>query len=696
MAEYDIQGAREAGVNDSDIAATLAPKMNYDLEGARKAGVPDKEIADALALKFNSTQGGAAVGNPSIMRQGDKALKGTRDYSDLEKLGGAGLLGGMLGAAGPEIMTGLGNAAGSFPATAPLRGPLMYTGAALRAAGRPAATAAGAVSGLAGEAAGQAVEVAGGGPTAAEAARIVGGGITPEFKTLAFYAAKRAAGSTGITDLLDAARKYIGKDAKLSVEQERYLQEQIAALRGGPKSDASLQSVGDVLQEAGDRGIADSTSRLAAARQQAEQVGKVAPFPLREHGDIGSDLRAVITGRNQAALSARAAAYKNVEAQRDALVAAREGKGDFVTGLPEYEAVIADIEKQLEPGRRSPSVQAGFQKMLTELENPNTTFQALDDVRRKLGEAFRGKPAEGYDAIGEAAAKSLYEKVSDIQKRYAGPAQVKLLDDYAAATEGLQGFRSKAGKKATALDTFDASQFDTDAATLPKSYFKSRASVQALKELTGDSGLVNRSALEYANKELQNATGPEVRAWMGKNSEWLKTLPEVMTSVERHAGRLEQSERALRNASTFAEEAAKTRDTLTRGAFPVQRVRDLVESGNADLWAKAGPAIAASTEGKANVLQAVRQVLADKAERSTKGIGDFFARNVRPALEQSNLADAAALDLIATKLSSVEKLKIPEEHKLSMGKRVVLQGIAGYTASGTARGAVEAAKMVPE
>jgi hypothetical protein len=177
---------------------------------------------------------------------------------------------------------------------------------------------------------------------------------------------------------------------------------------------------------------------------------------------------------------------------------------------------------------------------------------------------------------------------------------------------------------------------------------------------------------------------------MVKNSEWLAQLPEVRKLVEVHAAKLVGAERGLSQAQAFAKDAAATNSTLMGGRFPADRVRNLVQNGNADLWGVAGPAIAASPDGKANVLSAVRQVLADKPMNP-----DQFARQLRPALKGPGLADDAALDLIQSKLQAIKEMKLPEAEKIGVYRRVVLQAIGGYSASGMARGSVEAAKMVP-
>ncbi len=216
--------------------------------------------------------------------------------------------------------------------------------------------------------------------------------------------------------------------------------------------------------------------------------------------------------------------------------------------------------------------------------------------------------------------------------------------------------------------------------------------MQALKELTGNPALVNKAAQEYVNKKLEGATSEQTTKFLRDNASWLeKEVPLVRNMISAHADALAVAERGVRQAKTFADEAASTNKALIGGTFPANRVKNLVTNGDADLWAKAGPAIAASPDGKANILGAVRQVLADKPMTP-----DVFSRQLRPALKSSGLADDAALDLIQNKLQAIREMKIPEAERLGIYRRTVLQAISGYTASGMARGAVEAAKMVPD
>lgn len=101
-------------------------------------------------------------------------------------------------------------------------------------------------------------------------------------------------------------------------------------------------------------------------------------------------------------------------------------------------------------------------------------------------------------------------------------------------------------------------------------------------------------------------------------------------------------------------------------------------------------AVTAVISGVLAWLAAVRQILADKPMAP-----DQFSRQLRPALKSSGLADDAALNLIESKLQAIKEMKVPQAEKLGAYRRIALQAIGGYSASGATRGSVEAAKAVP-
>lgn len=675
-----------------------------DLPQASSNAVPE----DDLPPGFASTPGGAAVGSPGLARQGDRLLRDPQMSDVLTNIAGAGVTGGALGAFSKELLTGAGNVIGGFnvPAARTVGNFLKGAGQVIGAGGRTVPATMGAVSGVASETAGQAVEAVGGGPVAAETARLVAGGLGPETLTgtkalLKTYVLKPALGFAAHIKKQTAKtilEKLDGTPQTLTEQESKFVEQMIAELRGpGGKTNEPLEKVGSIMGAEGQRLMSAADQQMIAA--QAQAAGVKPTGVQAELADIGGGLQTTINTRFKGALAERDAQYTANKKARDTIVEEREAAESYVTALPEYAALLGELKAQLVPGKRSPSVQAGYQKMLSELENHDVpiTFQALDDVRRKLGDAFRGKPAEGYDAIGETAAKDLYGKVSNIQKQFAGgPSgpQTKLLDDYAEKTEGLNIFSSKYGKKSTALDQYREDTFATDPSTLPAAYFKTRASVQALKELTGNAAQVNHAALEFANRELAGKDAAAVRAWLGKNSEWLAETGPARTLVDRYATRLEVAERSLRNAVDFVAQATKDSSMLTRQALPAQRAVDMIRSGDTELWSKVVPVIVQSPQAKTQMVQAVRQVVADQA--TSRSTADLFERNIRPFLEQSGIAAKAEMDHIASRLANIQTLNVPEAEKLGIAKRLILQATGGWLSSAVSRTGAAAYQYVPD
>jgi len=774
--------------------------------------VPQEKLPEVKAqfdeqTLLPGTDIGPARENTMLRRQGDRAIKRTMGES-LADIGGATAIGGGLGAVSSEILTGLGMAARSTPYTMRIAPFLESAGAVLKAGGRTAPALAGAASGAISETAGQMAETAGAGPTTAEITRIVAGGVGPELKNVAAWGLKKGMGLTGVDTVMDALKKYTGRDVNLTAAQKAYVEQETALLRGGEKTNVSLEKVGSIMGDEGQRLLSAADQQLVSATANLAGAQKKTSVEL---ADIGGALRDKIAKRNEAALTERARQYTSNEKLRDSLVSQNEAAGRFVNQTPEYDALVKELELELKPGKRSPDVAAGFSRILDSIRQPYLTnassdapgilsaiqklggiknaegtmrditgesrtgfgtkgippalfrgnglglddlasllrqkgylipddaadggvqmlkkmirdeidgtnkhlsgfeqdamfarmknkggepeqsrtpisFQALDDVRRKLGDAFRGKPAEGFDAIGSAAAKDLYHKISNIQKQYAGGAngpQSRLLDDYAESTAGLEMFSSKFGKKATALDQYREGQYKTDTSALPTNFFRSRESIRALKELTGDDAHVQAAALQFADKKLVGKNAEQARAWMGENSEWLAETGSVRGLVDKYVTKLEDAERSMRNAQDFVTKATADNKILTKNMLPAQRAVDLINSGNTELWSKVMPALNQSPQAKTQVVNAVKQVVADSA--TSKGTIDLFSRNIKPFLEQGKIASPQEIQFIETQLAKIAAKKVPETEKLGMLKRILLQSAAGWSSGGMSRGAM--------
>lgn len=680
--------------------------------------------------EFAQTQGGAALGNPNITAQGVSANRGNMGNlkETVRDIGTSGVIGGVMGYFSPEIVTALGGGLRMVPHPIAQTGGAALMGAApLLRAGRGVAAGAGAISGLASETSGKTAEAMGAGPVVAEGARIVGGGLTSETINLGKEFIKNVwarmpSFSIETKATKEAVKAILNKletapDTLTEVER-KYVESQVAQLRGSQgKTDQPLEQVGSIMGAEGQRVLQDADRKMIAA--QAQAAGVKAPGAGSTMADVGGDLQNTINTRYKAAIDARKKSYASNEKQRDTVVAQRENAGQTIDTTPEYKSLVASLKAELKPGLHSPDVAADFENILNQIttkskkteqpfgglgadpfaslgeKKPPVSFNQIDEVRRQLGEVFRGKPPEGYKAIDAATARRYYERLSDLQANYAGPAQRNLLDDYAKRTEGLEVFSSKYGKKSTALDQYREDTFATDPSSLPAAYFKTKASVQALKELTGSQAKVNNAALEYANRELAGKDAAGVRKWMTTNAEWLAETGATRKLIDNYASGLEAAERSLASAQAFAKQAERDSNLLTRNALPAQRAVELIKSGDAELWSKVAPAVAKSPQAKKQMVEAVRQVIADQA--TAKSTSDFFSRKVRPFLEQSGIASQAEMDFIKSRLDNIALLNIPDSEKLGMAKRLLLNSVGGWAASAVGRGTTWSHnKVVPE
>lgn len=747
---------------------------------------------------FVETPGGAAAG---IQRQ--PRLLSSPGESAAE-IAGAGAIGAVMGAAAPEILTGLAGGLRQIPQGARVAPLLESAAIAAKTAGRPATAVSGGISGLASEIAGQSAEAAGAPQWGAETVRFVAGGITPEL----FPAANAAIDfvvnvykkrlPTTIEEsaarqlAFRIAAKLQGRPQDIDEAEAAFLNKLVDEMRGGPVSDKPMRGVYGILRTGAEAKFAvgeqeartimanastsiqreldaaaksgiyakEASERISRRGQDALAVAQLQRLNIGDDlapSDIGANLRQIVVGRNQAAIAARKAQDELLRGQRDALVGQREAAGNYVDAMPEYRMLVASLTAELKSGKHSDEVAGNFRHILKQVttraeqevdlpfggmgqetgaaKKAPVSFQMLDDARRGLGRVFEKTPPEGYDAIDAATARKYYGQIAMLQKKFAGGeggAQDKLQTAYADATQGLEMFGSKAGKRITAIDRYDDSRFQTDAAALPRQFFATKQGVADLIELTSNRATVVKASLDFATSELNGMNERQVREWMTKRREMLAMLPEARDAVlkyanhlqygentalaaERGVGRLsffrEGKEKLARQRATTIESEATTRAgqmTAQRGQeaisllgskgemFPVQNVKALIESGTSKQWEIAAPQILASPGGREMLADSITQMLAEKALTSTKGLSGFFDNNVRPALIATRLMNPSKMDQISAQLNAIENLKLPEPVKLRLARRLVMQAFAGYAASGVARGATSLMSLIPE
>lgn len=652
------------------------------------------------------------------------------------------------------------------------------TGAKQRAIG----SLAGGFSGATGETAGQVAELANAPAPVAESARILGSLAPIEILTTGARGVSGLMRSVSPTAantrmLLRSVMDDVGA-ANLAGAKREEVMRRINELRRAPFTTDAQKKLYDVLardvqtmtgaaaqeaqalQQAGTRegleaqrrarGFAGmggevaetKTAILQGAKDALRNVGDA----TRELSDVGRTLRDRIVSRFDEQSLARSEAYQQQKAIRDAEVQKKEGSGVLVNSLPEFKAMIDDLRSKLLIGKEArqqvtaPVTEKGLLNAynniyeavsgrrvlagVNEQGNPvyktyPTSFEALDAVRRKLGDIAFGKEVAGYEGLTREVAQKYYAKLSEIQSKYAGPAQDTLQKDYEIASRLLEKFQAKGGAKATAMDRIDATKFKTDEKSLPNVFFNSKQSVADTIELVGDAALVEREAADYVAKNLAGKNAASARSWITskQNSDWLSALPNVRKTAESYVTNLERAEarvagagkvesrlgaqerQAVREAETAPELGAKEAGKVTKQAEaeaarilgtaePAARVSEIIMSGDRTLWDRIAPAIAVAPRGREILGESVRQVLADRATQGIFGAMRFYDTSLKDSLLRTGLIGQKEADQISRQLQEIANVSISEPEKLTFMGRLIKNAIVGYAVPRAGTGTV--------
>jgi hypothetical protein len=645
---------------------------------------------------------------------------------------------------------------------------LGMTGAKQRAVG----SLAGGFSGATGETAGQVAEVAGAPAPIAESARVLGSLAPVEILTTGAKGLSgllRAVSPTAANTrmLLRSVMDDVGA-ANLAGAKREEVMRRIGELRQSPFTTDAQKKLYDVIakdvqtmtgsaaQEAqalersgtregleaqrrakGFAGLSGEVSETKATiLQRAKDSLRNLGDATRELSDIGRSIRNRIVARFDEQSLARSEAYLNQKAIRDTEVQKKEGAGVLVNSLPEFKTMISDLRSKLLIGQEArkqttaPVTEKGLLNAynniyeavsgrrvmagVNEQGNPvyktyPSSFEALDAVRRKLGDVAFGKEVAGYEGLTRKVAEDYYIKLSNIQSKYAGEAQDVLQRDYEIASRLIDKFKTKAGAKATAMDRIDATKFAADDKALPSTFFNSRQSVADAIELVGDAALIEREAANFVAKNLNGKDASAARNWLTskQNSDFLSALPNVRRSAESYIANLERAEaraagatkvekrlgveqkQAAREAEKAPEIGAKEAGKVTQEADkeaarilgtaePAARVSEIILSGDRTLWDRVAPAIAAAPKGREILGESVRQVLADRATQGIFGAMRFYDTSLKDSLIRTGLLGKQEADQISRQLQEIASVSISEPEKLTFMGRLIKNAIVGY------------------
>ena len=641
---------------------------------------------------------------------------------------------------------------------------------------------AGGFSGATGETAGQVAELAGAPAPIAESARILGSlapieilttgarGVSGLLRTVSPTAANARMALRSVMDDVGAAN--------LAGAKREEVMRRINELRQAPFTTDAQKKLYDVLandvqtmtgaaaQEAralersgtregleaqrrakGFAGLSgEVTETKATILQRAKDSLRNLGDATRELSDVGRTLRDRIVARFDEQSLNRSNAYLEQKKIRDDAVRAKEDNGILVNSLPEFKTMISDLRSKLLIGQEArkqttaPVTEKGLLNAynniyeavsgrrvmagVNEQGNPvyktyPSSFEALDAVRRKLGDVAFGKEVAGYEGLTRKVAEDYYIKLSNIQSKYAGEAQDVLQRDYEIASRLIDKFKTKAGAKATAMDRIDATKFASDDKALPGTFFNSRQSVADAIELVGDAALVERQAADFVAKNLNGKDASAARTWINskQNSDFLSALPNVRRSAEAYITNLERAEaRAVgatkvekrlgveqkqatreageapkvgaQEARNVTEQAQKEADRILGTAEPAARVSEIILSGDRTLWDRIAPAIAAAPKGREILGESVRQVLADRATQGVFGAMRFYETSLKDSLLRTGLIGRREADQISRQLDEIASVSISEAEKLTFMGRLIKNAIVGYAVPRAGTGTV--------
>jgi hypothetical protein len=545
-------------------------------------------------------------------------------------------------------------------------------------------------------------------------------------------------------DAADKVLKQYADRAEQVVKTNRDLAQRIineGDRRAKEIQDAALAEANRKLRV---RGRAQQAGQVAETMPETTlgRVGKAETF----EADTGSTIQQRINNVVSQEQKALNDAYKTDKKIADALVASQESKGVSVTSTPAYKNISDYLDKKLNLGAfenspflatTEPTLVASLtnirnsikssvknvvneQGVVTQVKVP-PSFEALDQVRRKLGDVFAGKDVEGFKNISREQAQELYGLVRAAQVEYAGGkngAFDMLLRNYAEDKALLNALKIPTGKKIIAKDLINPEYFTYDPSGLAREFFSTRKKVQDLFNLTKDPAFVEQQASNHVARTIKGMDATKLKDYIDKNGEWLDLMPNLRNRLQDHyaavvrsgsvtpktrelskslkteikalpeTGRVEAGKvkaAAAKEAEDVvkagkkeakqltAEGQAKAKElkpvpekfvALIGAGDPVVQIRKLITEGNTEKLRRAAPFITSNRQVAAAFKQAVRQELSQLDPRTLAGgrnVRGEWETKIRPALEATGLIDAKLAKEVSERLRTAQLVMEPNQ-----------------------------------
>jgi len=361
-------------------------------------------------------------------------------------------------------------------------------------------------------------------------------------------------------------------------------------------ADSVLNAARQQIQRA--RNLADEAVARATTRQTTAQAGlKQIGDPSKELTDTLKPIRDRAVSREEGIIRQQKEADDVLRTARDKIVVDNEAAGVTIDQMPSYRqlaetvapfdpARAPDLLKNTDPSKvnlfsriRESALNKRVELSKDQAEvarslgydvsqdgskfyrNFKTSFEAIDDARRFVGQIFK-KEIAGYEAISGIEKQNLYALLSRIEEEYVGKAaQKELQANWANARNALDALEGKSGK--TLLQLEEGTQaFNKPTAELGQYFFSSQDRVQSLVDLTGDAATVRKVAGDYVANQLRAQDSKGVQRFLNdpKNSDWLShpALQGLKTDLTQYAQRLARAETAQSAATKLTAKPIKT------------------------------------------------------------------------------------------------------------------------------------------
>jgi len=401
---------------------------------------------------------------PSLMERGRQVV-------------GSALTGTGVGLVAPELVTGAGIAASTFPLTAPLGPSLIAAGQVMRG-GRLASGLMGGLSGAAGEVGAQATEAMGGGKTAQEAVRFGAEIVAPESGRFLGRMLGRTAPTGYVQDASTAARSVLMPNGSAeSIARQSAAQRLQGKLRGGR----------DVADVGAQTRVYDQARQNIIAKQQQLQ----ADFQ-RAEGDANNVAQQIMgaaeqqVGRLQSQFEAAMIKLEKAQQERSGLA--------LINARNEADRIMAEARNQ-EPMLRQAAQkraddiinqgQKEAERILTEANQRVARLREVASRARQTGEQRVTQARGGLGQVGQPA------NVADI-----GSEARNLIDTR------LQGLRSE--RQAAADANMGGAFAEAEAKEKSGSRIKQTTAFRSGVELIND-------ILRNPDTKMSNVNLPQIR-----------------------------------------------------------------------------------------------------------------------------------------------------------------------------------------